>query len=238
MNDKEEGAKSRKIMVGDVEIAQERNAKLLGITIDDNQGWNSQIYGKGGTIPSLNSRMFIIKRINSHIGKVNIQKIVDSLYTSKLRYGLPLFGKIKWNQSDTQEKWLTDLQLNQNKMLRFLNGSKISDRISTESILIKFNILSVNQLNAQIKIMEIWKALNIDHYPAKLKKVTLRNDRSKTRAVSNGTLIEEGKSILAKNTFLNDAIKAWNLLPDSIKNCKTLWSAKKATKNFVTTLPM
>ena len=88
------------------------------------------------------------------------------------------------------------------------------------------------------KLTYLLTSLNIDQYPAKLKKVTLRNDRSKTRAVSNGTLIEEGKSILAKNTFLNDAIKAWNLLPDSIKNCKTLWSAKKATKNFVTTSPM
>ena len=44
---------------------------------------------------------------------------MDSLYTSKLRYGLPLFGKIKWKETEVQEKWLTDLQLNQNKMLRF-----------------------------------------------------------------------------------------------------------------------
>ena len=87
--------------------------------MDDYQKWDTQIYGKGGTIPSLNSRMFIIKRINNHIGKENLRKIVDCFYTSKLRYGLPLFGKTKWNPTDTQEKWLTDLQLNQNKMLRF-----------------------------------------------------------------------------------------------------------------------
>ena len=238
LNDKEEGAKSRKIKVGDVEVCQESSAKLLGMTIDDNQRWDSQLYGKGGTINSLNSRMFTIKRINNHIGKENIQKIVDSLYMSKLRYGLPLYGKIKWSKTDTQEKWLTDLQLNQNKMLRFLNGSKISDRISTESILVKYNLLSVNQLNAQIKIMEMWKATHIDHYPTKITKCAPRKDSPSTRAITNGTLVEKGVSILAKNTYLNDAVRAWNLIPDTIKNCETIWSAKKSIKQFVKTLPI
>ena len=58
LNDKAEGAGTRSIKVGDVEITQEKNAKLLGLTIDDNQTWNTQIYGKNGNISSLNSRTF------------------------------------------------------------------------------------------------------------------------------------------------------------------------------------
>ena len=110
-------------MVGEEEIMQESSAKLLGITIDDSQKWNAQIYGKGGTLSSLSSRMFNVKRIQNQVGKTSIKKVVDSLYTSKLRYGLPMYGKIRWNENDTQEKWLTDLQLNQNKMLRYIDGS-------------------------------------------------------------------------------------------------------------------
>ena len=110
LNDKQEGAKTRKVQVGEVEITQERSAKLLGVTMDDSQKWNTQIYGKGGTLSSLSSRMFIVKRIQNQVGKKSIKKIVDSLYMSKIRYGLPLFGKIKWKENDTQEKWLTDLQ--------------------------------------------------------------------------------------------------------------------------------
>ena len=30
-----------------------------------------------------------------------------------------------------------------------------------------------------------------------------------------------------KSTFLNDGIKVWNKVPDSIKNCKSLYIAKK-----------
>ena len=80
------------------------------------------------TLSALNSRMFMIQRIKNKVGKDSIKKIADSLYTSKLRYGLPLFGKIKWNVTDTQEKWLKDLQLNQNKMLRLMNGTRIKDQ--------------------------------------------------------------------------------------------------------------
>ena len=42
------------------------------------------------------------------------------------------------------------LQVTQNCMLRAINGSKISDKVSTESMLKKFNFLSVNQLAASI----------------------------------------------------------------------------------------
>ena len=238
LNDKQDGANSRTVKVGDIEVKQERSAKLLGVTIDDSQHWNSQIYGKGGTLSSLSSRMFVVKRIQNQVGKSGIKKIVDSLYTSKLRYGLPLFGKIKWKESDPQEKWLSDLQLNQNKMMRFMNGSKLKDKISTKSILTKHDILSVNQLNAQIKLFDMWKASNVVDYPTKLKKVIANDDRATTRAVTNGNLVEEGVTIASKNTFYNDAIKAWNIAPLAIKSCKSIWSAKSEIKKYVKTLPI
>ena len=93
------------IKVGNENITQERNAKLLGVTIDDNQKWHTQIYGKGGLLSSLNTRLFMIRRLRNALNKESIIKIADSLYTSKLRYGLALYGKIRWNEVDikTQE---------------------------------------------------------------------------------------------------------------------------------------
>ena len=150
----------------------------------------------------------------------------------------PLFGKIKWKDSDVQEKWLTDLQLHQNKMLRHLNGSKIADKISTKSILNKHNINSVNQMNAQIKLLDIWKAANIINHPTKLEKMTACENMVTTRAIMKGNLVEKGVIKVTKNTFLNDAKKAWNKAPESLKSCKTIWSAKKEIQKFVKTLPV
>ena len=137
-----------------------------------------------------------------------------------------------------QEKWLTDLQLNQNKMLRYMNGSKIADKISTKSILTKHNISSVNQLNAEIKLLDIWKAMHIENHPTKIEKMMASDRMVATRATSNGNLVEKGVTTLAKNTFLNDAIKIWNKAPECIKSCKTIWSAKKEIKQYARTLPV
>ena len=145
--------------------------------------------------------MFIIKRLKNQIECVYIKKIVDSLYTSKLRYGLPLFGRIRWTVTDSTLKPFKELQLNQNKMLRFMNGSKIADKVSTKSILEKFGYLSVNQINAQMKLLDMWKATNIDKYPTKVKKLECQNDRSTTRPVSSGKLQEIDITVLAKTLF-------------------------------------
>ena len=97
-----------------------------------------------------------------------LKKLADSLYTSKLWYGLSLLGKIRWTEEETTPKEFKDLQLNQNEMLRFLNNKKISDKISTRSILQKMELLSVNQLIVQIKLGDMWKATHIDNYPTKI----------------------------------------------------------------------
>ena len=60
------------------------------------------------------------------------------------------------------------IQIIQNNLLRSLNGTKVKDMISIDSLLEKFGVLSVNQLNAQVKLAEIWKALHVDDYPLKI----------------------------------------------------------------------
>ena len=37
---------------------------------------------------------------------------------------------------------------------------------------------------------------------------------------------------------INDGVIAWNLTPDTIKGCKSLYSEKKESKKFVKTLPI
>ena len=59
-----------------------------------------------------------------------------------------------------------------------------------------------------------------------------------TRSVANGDLKEFGKTEIVHSTFLSDASKVWNNCPTEIKDCDTLWKAKKTIKSFVETLPI
>ena len=84
--------------------------------------------------------------------------MAESIFTSKIRYGLQLLGRIRWTDADPKCEDLMAIQKTQNKLTRFLNNSIITDKISTKTLLKNINGLSVNQLNAQIKLTELWKS--------------------------------------------------------------------------------
>ena len=46
-------------------------------------------------------------------------------------------------------------------------------------------MLSVNQLNAQVKLLEVWKAMNVEDYPLKIK----QQEVSKTDVSNSGRLL-------------------------------------------------
>ena len=99
-------------------------------------------------------------------------------------------------------------------------------------------MLSVNQINAQVKLLEMWKAHNVEAYPLIIEKKEYNPNLAVTRAASAGALLEKGFSQISSKTFKNDAIRVWNKCPNSIKECTSIYSAKKSIKEFVSTLPV
>ena len=90
-------------------------------------------------------------------------------------------------------------------------------------------MLSVNQINAQIKLTEVWKANNDTNHPLKFEKVI---NNCSTRAMTNGNVVEFGNTELVQSSFLGDASKAWSLAFSEIKNCSTIWAAKKSNQKL------
>ena len=155
LNRKYDPLNELKIQIGKDEVVQVNSAKLLGITFESNLKWDEHVFGTGGILSSLNQRLFFIRRLKNSINSAALLKISHGLFISKLRYGLQLLGRVRWNDSEAYNQTLEALQKCQNKLLRALNGSRVSDQICTKSLLLKFNILSVNQMNAQIKLSEM-----------------------------------------------------------------------------------
>ena len=127
VNYKHDKESSISIKVGNETITQSKPAKLLGMTFNENQQWNSHIYGKGGDTSSLNSRLFQIKILGNSLNKQSLLKLADGLFTSKMRYGMQLLGKVRRIESDPTDSTIDDIQKVQNKLARFLNGKTISD---------------------------------------------------------------------------------------------------------------
>ena len=211
---------------------------MLGITLDNNQKWKTQIQGTGGVISNLNSRLFLLRRLARAISKDRLKRIADSLYTSKIRYGVQLYGKVRFNDSDPTDSLLDNVQITQNKFARFLHGSTLMDRINTNTIFKETNLLSVNQINAQIKLLEVWKSLNIKSYPIQWKNRKDEIKREGLKTSNKPQLVTNGKTLIQSQTFINDGANVWNKAPIVIKECKSLYAVKKQIKLFVRTLPI
>ena len=228
LNHKFEIGNETSINIGNDVIKQVQSAKLLGITFEGNQKWSEHIFGTGGIVSSLNQRLFFIRRLRNSLGQKALLKISDGVFMSKVRYGLQLLGGVRWKESDPSSSDIEAIQKCQNKLLRVLNGSRISDKISTKSMLVKFNMLSVNQIMAQVKLNEMWKVTHIANYPIKIEQLSFQEDSMNTRARSSGFLLKESKNTcFSQKTFVNDAIHIWNLAPNVLKECTSLYSAKK-----------
>ena len=126
----------------------------------------------------------------------------------------------------------------QNKLARLINEKTLKDKVSTKELLQNANLLSVNQINAKVKLQEIWKVMNIADYPLKIKLSEVKTDQVATRAMVNRTPLEMGSTTLKSKTCVSDAIKLWNLAPNDIKSCTSINSLKKIVKEFVKTLPV
>ena len=131
-----------------------------------------------------------------------------------------------------------EAQKAQNRLLRTLCNKKLSDRVSTKKLLEAQKMLSVNQLSAQIKLTEMWKAKFDADYPLKFsRQKTLENGRV-TRGTANGKIVETGRTARAKASFCGDAPRIWNKAPATITNAKSLSIAKKEIRKFCKTLPI
>ena len=209
LNNRDKDQTPIQIHIGSEMVTQEQSAKLLGVTFNAKQKWNDHIHGTGGLLSSLNQRLFLIKRLKNFLNQKALCKVAESIFMSKVRYGLQLMGKVRLSEEDPKNIDLWAIQKAQNKLVRLLAGSRLNDRVSTKSLLDKFAMLSVNQMHAQIKLTEMWKIVHTDDHPIKVESRTQASGAAVTRSADTPILLEKGKSDLSQRTFINNAAHIW-----------------------------
>ena len=189
---------------------------------------------------ALNHRLFIIRRVSQHIPKSKLMSVVHSLWVSKLRYGLQLCTKVQLKTNDRRPALMKTLQLAQNRLLRFLNNSRLSDQVSTRYMLDKFELLSVNQLSAEIKLIETWKSLNVEESPIRLEPYNHHQgtNEHQLRPQHNRIFNDTARLQLSQSSFNIEWARVWNDAPAPIRTAPTLNMAKKAIKVYCKSLPV
>ena len=101
-------------------------------------------------------------------------------------------------------------------------------------------MLSVNRINAQTKITEVWKAIKKDKNDNLFKNGVpkINSDERQSRSMAKGLLIIKGHTVGTQNTFINDGKRLWNKCPHEITQFNALHPPKALIKKFVKTLPL
>ena len=75
--------------------------------------------------------------------------------------------------------------------------------LPTKELLANLNMLSVNQVNAQVKLTEFWKSLKVDNYPIHCQKLNYKPEARGTRASNRGDLVMDAATSKSQATFQN-----------------------------------
>ena len=104
----------------------------------------------------------------------------------------------------------------------------------------KFNLLSVNQFAAEIKLTETWKSINVEGCPIKLNPYNSNMDEKVLglRPQQNRIFNDSYHLQLAQSSFHVDSARLWNLAPTNVQSAPTLTTAKKAIKDHCKSLPV
>ena len=101
----------------------------------------------------------------------------------------------------------------------------------------KLNWLSVNQLAAEVRLMEVWKAINVEEYCLKDLFEEVENERN-TRSSGTRKMKVNFKSNTRESSFHYQSARLWNSAPLEIIHAETETQAKSAIRKYVMTLPI
>ena len=87
-------------------------------------------------------------------------------------------------------------------MVGLAPGLDLKDKIKTKSISQLLKMLSINQINAQVKLTEMWKAMNIEDYPIK-GEIQVANEENRTTFAFCFSILSLDNNIEWKSLFLD-----------------------------------
>jgi len=217
------------LKIGDTSIEETNEEKLLGITISNNLKWGKHI---DEVLNAVNQRTMMLRRLSYSIPRENMGVLVHGLILSKIRYALPVYGRMSFNINDPINQEMHDLEVKVNNIRRLMTGSKLSDKVPNMILREQTGIPTVNQMLIQSTLLETWKIIN-GHSQSLEEMLTPISTLGavKTRAEERGNL-RVPRSQSNKTSFARQAANIWNLSPGTIRDCTTIMSAKREIKKF------
>ena len=214
-------------------IKQTPSEKLLGVVISEDLTWAPYLWGETwreedknwpGLVPTLTRRLSLLKYLARLSSKEKMRQFIPGLFTSKLRYALPLVGTIwgiQYYTSREPTKYamtkadLMTLQTLQRQAAILINPpTHTPDHRSTSSILDEVGWPSVNQLIALTTLTILLRTLQTGR-PRDLAREVIFLNNTRTRQTS--LKIPRVRLNISLESYHNQATRLYNELPEELK---------------------
>ena len=147
--------------IGDYTIEESTSEKLLGAWVNNDLNWSNHLKKLED---ALQYRLYKLKRMEQVIPKSLLKQVANGIFCSVLRCELAIFCPIRIKENDPKPTCIDGVKVLYHDFMRLLCNSKRKDHTSIESMIEKLDWLSLNQLACEIRLIEVWKALNRDDH--------------------------------------------------------------------------
>ena len=219
--------------IGGFQIKESTSEKLLGAWIKNDLSWSSHLKKLEN---ELNYRLYKLRKIEQTLPKSLLKKVADAIFCSIIRYELAIFCPIRITPADPNPTSIEGIKVIYHNLLRFLCNSKRSSHTSIASMLDKLGWLSINQLSCEIRLIEVWKALNQENHCLRNLFEKATTNTGITRSAGLNKLKAPFKSKIRENSFVYPSVQIWNSAPSEVTTALTETSARTAIRKYVHTL--
>ena len=200
-----------------IRIKQVHKTKYLGLTVDDKLSWNEQYKSVKGKVAG---GLASLRKLKNILPQSQLLNVYQALVESHLRYANVVWGAL----SSTK---LSTLQRYQDRAFNLIESSRIKDDYNK-------NILNVNQLMTFDRAVMTFKIVNQLCPESLQNKFIERSALSKYNTRNMKDLhVQKLKLEHTKKSFLYTGPKAWNSIPQLIRDTGSVVRFKKDLKSHL-----
>ena len=182
----------------------------------------------------MKQRLGLLRRIKYKVDRQKLPIIAEAIFTSKIRYGLAVFGSTRLHEDDPVDPGMERLQIAQNDMMRVIRGYTRSDKINMRKLREEEGKMSVNQMSFYHSVLEmysiVWK-----NSSQQLKRKILQTTGKSLRSESRGDLIIPEKPSRGCASFSYRGPVVWNHTPKHIRENTDEKAFKEDIKKWILT---
>ena len=218
--------------IGGATLTSKSSEKLLGLNVAASLTWDIHVEKLS---LKLRQKLGMLKRMRHKVERNSLQIIGEAIFTSKIRYGLALYGTPKFDFSSQEQSLdpnIQKLQVIQNDYIRVICNYNRADHVVMKTAREKLRMMSVNQLNIYHVALEMFNIMVKASAERVQKKFTLQENSSYSlRNRENGTVKVPEKP--SKLYFSYTGPKLFNFLPEEIRKTTDPDSFKVLLKKWI-----